>query len=690
MDHILELPADPAFGPVHVPYISGAGYDNQGFHDYPLRKGWNVNRLYQGDAHGRTTREVQRILQSWLFFGALSEFLDSTLDPLDFACEDDNIIGGLRLSTRSLEKRLARWKARMSTDYDQESAKQRGKAILDCLDRLSELTRSTGLVTLMGPELHLTVCILGSTLDRARLALEIHHSVDDQGFVARQTRQHDLYFRFGSSSLLEERLRINGWCASQIALMERELTPVAMYYTSMLKRPLCAADHSDCSSEACFTNQVYESTYKTQHARAGCACEYLTPDANDIARVLDQGGIPVIGVTPGSEGQPCKVRVVHIESEGWASMTPYVAISHVWKDGLGNLESNSLPSCQVERLRHLVSRVYNQVETSHNDHLQSRAEGFGDTEVSVDDILYKMKEGISDLKDDILSDVDMLLASDLENEKETFASFAMHQSVEASSSKMPSGSQSDELRDTQQDTSSESTESPTGRGSHSLQQNDENVFMFTIMDSLGRDFMPHHGTSGKFNLDWKAFDMKEMWKTLRELVGFNPGEEVFLWLDTLCIPKSKRLREIAIKGMRHVFANAEKVLVLDSELMQVSGATSLEEVLTRINFSGWMQRGWTLEEAAVGSILLFQFEDGVFNLWRYARTWLRRTSRSLVFGDASRPWVQMRQLQQPRHHIQQMQVAHDTLENRTTSKSADLNIIFSALVRRLVWEKLYR
>jgi hypothetical protein len=64
--------------------------------------------------------------------------------------------------------------------------------------------------------------------------------------------------------------------------------------------------------------------------------------------------------------------------------------------------------------------------------------------------------------------------------------------------------------------------------------------------------------------------------------------------------------------MREVFAGAEKVLILDNELVQVSGATSYEEVLTRINFSGWMQRAWTLEEAAVGSILLFQFEDGLF------------------------------------------------------------------------------
>src|SRR5438874_9962564 len=103
MDHIVELPVDPAFGPVLVPYILGAGYDFQGFHDFPHRKGWDIERLLQGDAQGRPAKDVQRLVQSWLFFGALSEFLDCTIDPLDFTCEDDNVAGGLRLSTKPLE-----------------------------------------------------------------------------------------------------------------------------------------------------------------------------------------------------------------------------------------------------------------------------------------------------------------------------------------------------------------------------------------------------------------------------------------------------------------------------------------------------------------------------------------------------------------------------------------------------------
>lgn len=36
----------------------------------------------------------------------------------------------------------------------------------------------------------------------------------------------------------------------------------------------------------------------------------------------------------------------------------YVAISHVWSDGLGNPRSNALPRCQLDRISHLVRELY--------------------------------------------------------------------------------------------------------------------------------------------------------------------------------------------------------------------------------------------------------------------------------------------------------------------------------------------
>jgi hypothetical protein len=42
-----------------------------------------------------------------------------------------------------------------------------------------------------------------------------------------------------------------------------------------------------------------------------------------------------------------------------SSLTPYVAISHVWADGLGNPASNGLPRCQLDKLFALLGDLIN-------------------------------------------------------------------------------------------------------------------------------------------------------------------------------------------------------------------------------------------------------------------------------------------------------------------------------------------
>ena len=109
-------------------------------------------------------------------------------------------------------------------------------------------------------------------------------------------------------------------------------------------------------------------------------------------------------------------------------------------------------------------------------------------------------------------------------------------------------------------------------------------------------------------------------------------ERTFLWIDTLCVPIDRKAKKIAIRSMRHVYKRADKVLVLDSSLMNVkwqdavinakrSSPTWEErrqdmvyvksiETMARLCCSGWMRRLWTLQEAALGgSNLYLRFED---------------------------------------------------------------------------------
>ena len=75
-----------------------------------------------------------------------------------------------------------------------------------------------------------------------------------------------------------------------------------------------------------------------------------------------------------------------------------------------------------------------------------------------------------------------------------------------------------------------------------------------------------------------------------------------LWIDTLCIPVLKSLREyrkLAITKLAETYSKADQVLVIDMDLVQASKVCSRTEIATRILSSGWMRRLWTLQEAVL-------------------------------------------------------------------------------------------
>lgn len=58
----------------------------------------------------------------------------------------------------------------------------------------------------------------------------------------------------------------------------------------------------------------------------------------------ERGKLPLLEINGSGE-----LFTVHIVEKD--SGTTYTAISHVWADGLGNPAENSLPQCQLERIR---------------------------------------------------------------------------------------------------------------------------------------------------------------------------------------------------------------------------------------------------------------------------------------------------------------------------------------------------
>ncbi|KAK5098166.1 hypothetical protein LTR70_006366 [Exophiala xenobiotica] len=231
-------------------------------------------------------------------------------------------------------------------------------------------------------------------------------------------------------------------------------------------------DTGDCSELECKYEKIDEHTYQTVHDHA-CdgSCDEVNLGASSlglIVPVISQGNIPLVVVN--GEGASMQVQVVSATIENRArkrvlidrlrgrhnnasEILPYVAISHVWSDGLGNTRSNALPRCQLRRLQDCANSLF-------------------------------------------------------------------------------------------------------PRGDH----------------------------------------------------------PVPFWIDTICVPLEQPGRRNAIISMRDVYVRAEKVLVLDSVLSEVSCETYAGDLLMRIRASTWVRRVWTFHECQLAKSLHYQFLERALSL----------------------------------------------------------------------------
>lgn len=109
---------------------------------------------------------------------------------------------------------------------------------------------------------------------------------------------------------------------------------------------------------------------------------------------------------------------------------------------------------------------------------------------------------------------------------------------------------------------------------------------------------------------------------LRRLATDDPGNVLYFWLDTFCIPvggayATHELKAKAISSMTSIYAEATRVLVLDPAMRAItSSGTSQLELRMHILCSTWMTRCWTTQEAALAAsgALYFDWADQATSL----------------------------------------------------------------------------
>jgi hypothetical protein len=337
-------PADQYNGPslLKFPKCKGLILGKQlGEGDYD---NWTLYPIPGCDSIPGTITQKASFIQAWLFFGPLLEvfwILDFEVQITDFVRERD---GTQLITTSRLKDLTTRWAEAENGAAGPEAKEMRSEQIREILQTADVLVlRNLCIRNLYKTRWSLSEAVLVS------IQLLLEALLHAWGTIYPEGSDMIVIDTGGGiwAELAETRMRARGWCTSEIEIMEQKFSATGRYFASRLSRRVLKKPHDYCDKAKCVASQVDKASYVTRHVDPDYNCSHVPIDVDRVKRILDDGKNPVIRIHP-SENQGESVQLT-VEASG-----NYVAISHVWAQGLGNSKANSLPTCQLSRLRLLA------------------------------------------------------------------------------------------------------------------------------------------------------------------------------------------------------------------------------------------------------------------------------------------------------------------------------------------------
>ncbi|CZR57822.1 uncharacterized protein PAC_07711 [Phialocephala subalpina] len=359
MDH-LPLPRDPLLDPIEVPYRCTEEYDGGPMLSYPERHGWQVmyhpgGFSYLVDGEKPSNSQLEAFLQNWMYFGLLSEVLGRFSDFRSFIASNEN--GEKIVTTQHLHQCCKEWKAEL-----EDSVKQAKPGQPKGWEHANKIVGHVWKVTLgskgrlknneIDPRIWLSICVLAESIEQ--VIVDIVYDAETGTFEpVGHTWRSPGNPQFGEFIL--EEMKEKGWCPFDVSILNLTTkTGSLLYYLANLPPTRSHANHESCTADRC-TAMTIDSSYRTSHAPTDCHCEEKFGDVEAVNSVLQGDEIPLIeratDAPNSSKSSPFRILEGSSESE-------FVAISHVWAEGLGNYYSNTLPSCSIKRISDLVDNAF--------------------------------------------------------------------------------------------------------------------------------------------------------------------------------------------------------------------------------------------------------------------------------------------------------------------------------------------
>ncbi|KAL8689351.1 MAG: hypothetical protein Q9224_004658 [Gallowayella concinna] len=370
MEHIL-LPRDVANpGPSPVPYVCRDEYDGGPFLTYPARLGPSNSLALEiqldYDIVGRVPQascaELESFVQTWVFFGllteALGDFFVSSQYVRPASAVDSNEGHDKVLDTSELVPTVKMWMQQIQKSADTKEVKQNQyEHIAACL-RLASTTLNAVRFSIrsdFNPWIRSSVASVGELLTRAT---NVVYAIKD---FHRDNRCPGTWSIPYDDPRYAKQMLSNGYCPYEIHRIRNLFLTVQTYHLLIwMDRGVPSTQHQTCSDKVCRANQLDLRRYTTKHQQDECRCSDFLIDVQEVIRILSRGQLPLLRITCAS-----RLSDVHIDIIEATPTTKYVAISHVWADGLGNPYSNSLPQCQLQYLYQNTRKFF---ETHANEH----------------------------------------------------------------------------------------------------------------------------------------------------------------------------------------------------------------------------------------------------------------------------------------------------------------------------------
>lgn len=343
---------------IQVPFLTDITYDFRGFESFGIRHGLcrDTGRIRPD----LPPLEMASRLQSWLYFGLLAECTGRPIHLAEWTQKDLN--GKIFINSNHLGNVLADWR-RCLDSLDRtvrESILTHVNYCLDVVDRVACEVEGSG-VTSSDPlsKIVLSLRVLVGTLTTF---LETFISSDSKSFLNlsklsySQVRKSPILRTY-----LEGEFLRRDWCPHHIKNILWNYDLQCLVYLSQLDRSgFRKNDHQACHMETrCVANNVNWDRYATKHTREYCDCQMIKVPYEEIVEIIADGGVPLISVI---KCEPTGSTAIRVERR--TARSRYVAMSHVWSDGLGNPSENALPQCQLERIQSYLLALPNSQESA--------------------------------------------------------------------------------------------------------------------------------------------------------------------------------------------------------------------------------------------------------------------------------------------------------------------------------------